>query len=75
MARLIEPVTLDDDGKIDWLATAYVGKIFPSAFTHDNSDTLFCLLARKIVDLEQRLQEVEALSTIQQERLELQEEV
>jgi hypothetical protein len=60
MARLIEPVQLDDDGKIDWLATAHVGKVFPSAFTHDTEQTLIMLLARKIVDLELRIQELEA---------------
>jgi len=60
MARLIEPVQLDDDGKIDWLATAYTGKVWPSAFNHDGTDSLFCLMARKIVDLELRIQELES---------------
>jgi hypothetical protein len=64
MARLIEPVELDDDGKIDWLASATVTSIYPSAFAHDSSDTLIALLARKIVDLERRIQELEAVKEV-----------
>ena len=60
MARLIEPVQLDDDGKIDWLSTATADAVFPSAFSHDNANTLIALLARKIVDLELRIQELES---------------
>lgn len=66
MARLIEPVFLDDDGKIDWLATVDPEDVFyarvqrPTAFVNENDSTLFSLLSRKIVDLEQRIQELEA---------------
>ena len=71
MARLIEPAVLDDDGKLDWLATASRGAIFPTAFSHDDANTLIALLARKIIDLEQRLQELEASERIRTERDEL----
>lgn len=50
--KVIEPATLNDQEKVEYLAQMHMLDVFPSAFSNDNPLTLICLLARRIAELE-----------------------
>jgi hypothetical protein len=54
-----EPVLLTDDQKIKYIANMGQTDMFPDAFMGDNQYTLIRLLAKKIVELDERLGDLE----------------
>lgn len=53
---VIEPAKLTERQKIEYLAGMHYGDIYPTAFRADSELSLISMLARRVLELEERIE-------------------